>query len=151
MQEEKYGTRDMSYSAWHRRNSTQRFIGIENAQLLSMIDLDVMMFVEYDESSRWPVALIEVAQDVGQSYKTATVTKNLAIMAKIPSAVLLYRLSKDENPGAPGYKDIEMFRYKRIYPDEQYQWTECTPELWAKNLIEIRKAGAKTVDAFNLK
>ena len=51
MQEEKYGTRDRAYSAWHRRKSTRRFIGIEHAQLLAMIDLDASLYVEYDDGT----------------------------------------------------------------------------------------------------
>lgn len=68
-QEERYGARDMSYSAWHRRNSTRRFIGIEYAQLLAMIDVDVSLYVEYDDKTKMPLALIEIAIDVGQESK----------------------------------------------------------------------------------
>ena len=80
-QEERYGTRDGAYSAWHRRYSIRRFVGIENAQLLGMIDVDTILWVEYKDKERWPTVLIETAQDVGQPYKTATVTQNLAKMA----------------------------------------------------------------------
>ena len=52
MQEERYSTRDRAYSVWHRRFSTRRFIGIEAAQRLSMIDLDAALYVEYDDHSR---------------------------------------------------------------------------------------------------
>jgi hypothetical protein len=40
MQEERYNTRDRTYSAWHRRLSTRRFVGLERAQLLAMIDIE---------------------------------------------------------------------------------------------------------------
>ena len=88
-QEEKYGTRDRTYSAWHRRLSTQRFVGIEKAQLLAMIDLDAALYVEYDDGTKEPLALIETAQDVGQAYKPATVTLRLAKRADF---ALLYRI-----------------------------------------------------------
>lgn len=39
MQEEVYAIQDRSYSAWHRRHSTRRFVGIDRAQLLAMVDL----------------------------------------------------------------------------------------------------------------
>lgn len=55
MQEETYGTRDRAYSAWHRRMSTRRFIGIDRAQLLAMIDLDAALYVEYDNGSKEPL------------------------------------------------------------------------------------------------
>lgn len=45
MQEERYGNRDRTYSAWHRRLSTRRFVGLERAQLLAMIDLDAALYV----------------------------------------------------------------------------------------------------------
>ena len=52
--------------------------GIDSAQLLAMIDLDASLYVEYDDNSKEPLALIETAQDVGQAHKSATVTTNLA-------------------------------------------------------------------------
>src|SRR5688500_12286183 len=71
-QEERFGTRDRSYSAWHRRNSTRRFVGIERAQTLAMIDLDASLYVEYDDATKEPIALIETAIDCGQEFKPAT-------------------------------------------------------------------------------
>ena len=65
MQEEIFGTRDRAYSAWHTRGSTRRFIGIDSAQLLAMIDLDAALYVEYDNGTKEPLALIETALDVG--------------------------------------------------------------------------------------
>ena len=47
MQEERFGTRDLTYGLWHRARSTQRFIGIEGAQRLLMCDVDSAMWVEY--------------------------------------------------------------------------------------------------------
>ena len=52
MQEEIYGTRDRAYSAWHRRGSTRRYVGIDRAQLLAMIDLDAALYVEYDNGTK---------------------------------------------------------------------------------------------------
>lgn len=69
MQEERFNIRDLTYSAWHRRLSTRRFVGIEKAQSLAMIDLDGALYIEYDDGSKRPVALIETAIDVGQHTK----------------------------------------------------------------------------------
>lgn len=52
--EERYGVRDKAYSAWHRRGSVRRFVGIDQAQLLSMIDVDGAMYVEYDQQDKEP-------------------------------------------------------------------------------------------------
>src|SRR5258706_16477069 len=98
MQEERFGSRDRTYSAWHRRLSTRRFVGIERAQLLSMIDLDGALYVEFDGRTSEPLALIETAIDLGQSRKVASVTRRLAQRASVPAYVVLYRLSRASNP-----------------------------------------------------
>jgi len=51
MQDEKYGTRSLAYSAWHRHKSTGRYVGIEKAQTLAMIDVDHVIYVEYDNDT----------------------------------------------------------------------------------------------------
>ena len=146
-QEEKYGDRDLTYSAWHRRRSTGRFVGIESAQLLAMIDLDVMLFVEYDDDTKEPVALIEVAQDVGQKNKPSTVTRKLAKRADIPAYVTLYQTSEERpNPADPNLPDIEGFRVKRIWPQTEYKWRCLTPQEYAKSLLRMREWQGKRID-----
>lgn len=145
-QEERFGTRDRSYSAWHRRLSTRRFIGIENAQLLAMIDLDASLYVEYDDGTKEPLALIETARDIGQTYKTATVTCKLAERAKLPCYVLLYTLSKTKNPADMDWYDIEKFRVKRLWPNQERDWRVITPSDWAQALLKIRAWKAKHID-----
>ena len=49
-----------------------------------MIDLDASLYIEYDDGTKEPLALIETAQDIGQTYKNTTVTKKLAERAKLP-------------------------------------------------------------------
>ena len=139
MQEEKHGFRDKSYSAWHRRTSTSRFIGLNQAQLLAMIDLDASLYVEYDDGTKEPLALIETAMDVGQPYKTATVTMKLSQRADIPSFVLLYELSDSKNPSDNSCFDIKGFRYKTLYPIKDTQWKQVTPKEWAVTLLKIRE------------
>lgn len=149
-QEEIYGTRDRSYSAWHRRESTRRFIGIENAQLLAMIDLDASLYVEYDDGTKDPIALIETAQDVDQPYKTATVTANLSKLCTervLPAYVVLYKLSDEVNPADRNYNDIVSFRVKRLWPSPEKTWTTYTADEWAQKLLSLRTWSAKRVDA----
>lgn len=145
-QEERYGTRDRAYSAWHRRKSTGRFIGIENAQLLAMIDLDASLYVEYDDKSREPLALIETAKDVGQSNKVAQVTLNLARRADLPCYVVLYTVAGVPNPADTRWPDIERFRVKRLYPNPISKWICVSPAAWAKHLLELRKREAAKLD-----
>jgi hypothetical protein len=148
-QEETYGTRDRSYSVWHRRMSTQRFVGIEVAQTLAMIDLDGALFVEYDDGTKEPLALIETAMDVGQSFKSATVTRNLARRCNptLPAYVLLYKLSDDANPCAPEFKDICQFRYRRLWPEPVSTWKIVSPGDWALKLVSLRNWSAQRVNA----
>ena len=105
MQEERYRTRDLTYSAWHRRLSTRRFVGIERAQSLAMIDLDAALHVEYDDGTKALVALIETALDIGQRFKSATVTMRLAMLSVLPCYCVLYSYSKSPNPADPVWPD----------------------------------------------
>lgn len=145
-QEERHGERDGTYSAWHRRNSTRRFVGIEQAQLLGMIDLDASLWVEYDDGDKEPLALIETAEDIGQQYKTATVTTKLAERAHLPAWVLLYRKADGPNPADPRWPDIASFRAKRLCPNAESNWTTYTPDAWAKRLVAIRRKATDILD-----
>ena len=151
-QEERYGTRDEVYSAWHRRKSTQRFVGIEAAQLLAMIDLDASLYVEYDDETKMPVAFIETARDVGQDHKSATVTKNLAKFYSHPISayVLLYDVADYANPEVPHVNDIAGFRVKRLWPHPESEWTHLTPLAWAEKLLRVRGWGAKQIDELGI-
>ncbi len=135
---EKTGFRDQAYSAWHRVHSVRRFVGLEAAQTLSMIDLDAAMYVEYGDDNKEPLALIETAVDVGQKYKNATVTKNLARRAGLRAYTVLYKLSDKTNPADPKVQDIEQFRVRQIWPTET-DWKILTPEQWSRCIIKIRR------------
>jgi len=147
-QEERYGTRGRHYSAWHRRMSTQRFIGIENAQLLAMIDLDASLYVEYDDQTKEPLALIETARDVDQQYKSATVTCNLAkrTVPPVPCYIVLYKLANTYNPADRQWQDISGFRVRRLWPEPPTGWVCYSPEEWAKQLLLLRRYCAHKVD-----
>lgn len=146
-QEEIYNERRRDYSAWHRRGSTRRFVGIESAQLLAMIDLDASLYVEYDNGTKEPIALIETAQDVGQAYKTATVTAKLAQRARLPCFCVLYTLSAKPNPADSTWRDIESFRVMRLWPNPQSSWQVLTPDEWAKKLLSMRGWSTRKLDA----
>jgi len=146
MQEERYGTRDRTYSAWHRRLSTRRFVGIERAQSLAMIDLDAALYVEYDDGTKEPVALIEAAMDVGQRHKSATVTMKLAKLSGLPCYCVLYSCSNSPNPADPGWPDISSFRVKRLWPKPESTWRTIEPGEWAGALLKIRAWAAERVD-----
>ena len=149
-QEEVYNSRDRSYSAWHRRGSTRRFVGIEQAQTLAMIDLDASLYVEYDDGTKEPLALVETAIDRGQWMKPATVTKKLAQRCSTsvltPAYILLYKLSDEPNPADSAWQDIQSFRVRRIWPEPETSWEMLTPKQWADRLVELRRWTARRID-----
>ena len=96
---ERYGTRDLTFSQWHRSLPNH----------CTAIDVD---FLEYCQRCRAPLALIELARDVGQAFKPTTVLERLAERAGIRGYVVLYKL----DPAAPhGIGDC---RVGRIYPQK---------------------------------
>lgn len=147
MNEEQYGTRGLEYSAFHRRFSLQRYVGIEKAQLLSLIDLDAAVYIEYDDGTREPLAIFECARDVGQKYKAVGVIRKLAMRARLPAYCVLYRCGNDPNPADPRWKDIRALRVKRIWPRPEAQWRQLTPNEWAQALLQIRAWSTKRLDA----
>lgn len=146
MQKERYGTRDLSYSAWHRAASIRRYVGWERAQLLSMCDADCVLFLEYQVDTKEPLALIETAQDVGQSDKPATAITRLAQRAGIPAYVILYAHADSANPADRRWRDVRSFRIRRLWPRPESRWRVLTPKQWADGLLRIREWAAKRLD-----
>jgi hypothetical protein len=149
MQEERYGCRNHSYSAWHRRHSIERFVGGEDAHVLSMIDLDGALFVECDDGTKEPLALFEVAVDVGQSVKPATVIRKLAqrCRGEMPAYVVLYTLGQEANPADSSALDITKFRKRRVWPDPEKEWEVLSPKQYAEKLKEIREWAVHRLDS----
>jgi hypothetical protein len=145
-QEERTGRRPGEYSAWHRRGSLRRFIGLERAQLLSMCDLDAALWLEHDDLSKEPLALIETAMDVGQPYKSGTVLQRLARRASLPAYVCMYKVGDQPNPSDPTYRDIIALKVRRVWPRPESTWRELTPAAWALGLLQIRDWSAARLD-----
>jgi hypothetical protein len=146
MQNETYGTRDLSYSAWHRAASVRRFIGWERAQLLTMCDADAVLWLEYAPGSKEPLALIEAAIDVQQEHKPATAIAGLARKARIPAYVVLYDRAQNSNPADNRWRDVRGFRIKRLWPKPEAHWRHVTPAQWATALLRIRAWTAQRLD-----
>jgi len=138
MQEEMYGTRDLSFSAWHRRDSIKRFINYKDAEKLSMIDLDSGCWIEYENNFQEPIAIMEVAKDVGKD-KCARIVQRLAEKADIYGLRLLYKLSKEQNPIDKTVFDILQFKVKILYPKQDTDEKIFTPKQWAESLVKMRK------------
>lgn len=137
-QEERTGRRPGEYSAWHRRRSLSRFIGLERAQLLTMCDVDAALWLEHDDLSKEPLALIETAMDIGQPYKSGTVLQRLAKRASVPAYLCMYRVGDHANPADPTHRDIISLRIRRVWPRPEPTWRQVTPGEWAEGLLRVR-------------
>lgn len=143
-QEERFGTRDRTYSA------LGRFIGVDRAQLVAMCDIDAALWLEHDDLTKEPLALIETARDVGQPFKSGTVLMRLAKRARLPAYVCMYRVCDRKNPGDAACQDVASFRVRRVYPKPEIGWRELTPAQWANGLLKIRSwSAAKVTEAAN--
>ncbi|WP_028223213.1 hypothetical protein [Paraburkholderia oxyphila] len=136
MQEEQFLIRDRAYGVWHRPRSLSRFLGRRKAQSLTMADLDSVLFVEYGYDNKLPLALVEVARDIGQEKPTGII-RELARMANLPAFVSLYTPAPRANPASPAWHDIDGFRVN-VWPMPEAQWRSLTPAEWADALVEIR-------------
>lgn len=132
---ERSGKRELTYSAWHRPPSLKRFMSIVDAARCGMVDIDDC---EYEaDNGNTPRALIETAHDVGQTFKPAFVTGNLATLAGLPSYVVLFTPGDSVNPGARfGEPDITQFRV--AHWDRQSDWTTLSPQEYADFLLSLR-------------
>ena len=104
------------YSKWHRQ-----FDGI------AMIDIDS---VECCKICFQPLAFIELAKDVGQTFKAYTLTKKVAERFDVPGFVVLYK-TNDVNT-------IIQFRVKRIAPGVGMMHPAVKPNDWYKYLKELQ-------------
>ncbi|MCA8051312.1 MULTISPECIES: hypothetical protein [Burkholderia] len=137
MRTERYEIRDRAYGAWHRAPSISRFLSASHAESLTMVDLDSVLFAEYDNTGKIPLALVEVARDIGQE-KPAGVMQHLARLANVPAYVALYTPAPTTNPCNPNWDDIESFRVRRMWPRPEDGWRVLTPGQWARALVQIR-------------
>ncbi|KUZ59768.1 hypothetical protein WI38_22275 [Burkholderia ubonensis] len=137
MRLELYEVRDRAYGAWHRAPSIRRYLRADLAESLSMVDLDSVLFTEYDNTGKIPLALVEVARDIGQE-KPAGVMQQLARLADVPAYIALYTPAAAANPCNPNWSDIESFRVKRMWPRPEPGWRVLTPAQWARALVRIR-------------
>jgi hypothetical protein len=137
MRTERYETRDRAYGVWHRAPSIRRYLKSDQAESLTMADLDSVLFTEYDHGGKLPLALVEVARDVGQE-KPAPVMQRLAQLANVPAYVALYTPAASSNPADPNWSDIQSFRVKRLWPRPEATWRILSPTEWANALIQIR-------------
>lgn len=119
---EKYASRDLHYSQWHRQ-----FPG------LGFVDID---HVEMCKKCQRPLALIETAMDIGQDLrgKKAFVTAKLAKLAGIPAYRLLYKIEDD--------KVVKITWQQITFQEQDFAGAVFTgtPQEWAEELYDIHRA-----------
>lgn len=93
--QERYGTRDLAFSAWHRLIPRDDF---------TWIDID---HFAYCDKCKDPIYVAELALDVGQEFKPTTITKRIAVKLAIPGILILYTVEDEA---------ITSFRVKQIAP-----------------------------------
>lgn len=136
------GKRELTYSHWHRRASISRFLknGDRSAFWLSMIDIDAN---EYCNSCYRPIALIETARDVGQSWKNCGITRKTAELGGLLAYVVLYSADVPDlciscgNYRQP-WPDISGFRVLQVEPESGREFKEMTPQEYALFLVALR-------------
>lgn len=123
---ERWGTRDLTYSRWHRPESISRYIPAADALRLDMIDLDA---IEVCHDCRQPLMLLELARDIGQPYKATTILRELALRANAPAALCFYTVD--------GSHDIARFRIRSVQPPNPHEHI-VTPVQYARWLHSLR-------------
>lgn len=128
-QEERTGHRDLTYSRWHRQQSVKRYLGVERAAKLSMIDIDD---VEYCWACKEPLLIIETACANGVKCKTALVSEAVARRSQLPAAIVLYTVD-------PSGEDIASFHVRRLQPQADKDWEVMNPSQYAEWLWSFRE------------
>jgi len=138
--------RSEAYSAFHRAASINRFLqNPDLAHSLGMIDLDHTIWIEWQDKTFRPLALIETAEDTPRNRrKSVKVLKALALMAGIPAFLVLVTEADWPNPTDRSVNDVRRFAMRRIdKPQPQHGYMERTPEEYVLWLVQLRQHQAR--------
>lgn len=124
-EEERFGTRDLTYSRWHRSKSLSRYVGRQAAYECSTIDID---WCEYCRRCLKPLALIEMKQ--GPRPKDAKVMTALAEKANVPAYSMSYEVDD--------HGEIVLFHLRHLTPVDPRVFTFSAGE-WAMWLVGLRE------------
>lgn len=129
------GYRDLTYSHWHRTESTARFIGQSAAYELAMIDIDG---AELCRRCGDVLALVETARGTHQTEKRYRWTQQLANRLHVPAYCVLYDPCGEWDAARNAFPDVARFRARRIAPTVT-DWRWLTPAEWAAHLDRLRR------------
>ena len=124
-QRERTGSRDLTYSRWHRMENIKRFLPLRIAACLKVIDID---WCEACQHCSEPLALIET-QAGDRPPKPARISANLAQRAQIEAYSVSYVVEGD---------DIAWFRVHRLWPVELTE-RRLSPDEYAGFLWSLRE------------
>src|SRR5205823_1287211 len=124
---ERLGHRDLTYSRWHRPDSIGRFLPSDEARQLTYIDLDA---IEACDGCYEPLALLELARDIGQSHKATSIMARLAERAEIPAGLVFYAVDE--------LGEIVRFRVRAAWPRGEREHV-MTPAAYARWLQSLRR------------
>lgn len=136
---ERHGSRDLSFSRWHRQ-ALREFADNEAAgAACGMIDVDCL---EFCARCGMNLFLVEVARDVGQSRKATTQLERLAMSANLPAYCVLYTPTDDECPFDRRCRNptcrhgISRFRVRQVAPLIG-EWTDREPMEFAVFVLDF--------------
>src|SRR5690606_23866370 len=105
--EERTGTRDLTYSRWHRPKSIRRYLSVEQAAKLTVIDID---WCEACWRCAAPLALIETQRST-KGPKNARIMTELAKLAQLPAFSVGYHVGE-----VGGEEDCIAFYVTQLWP-----------------------------------
>lgn len=135
---ERWGSRDLTLSNWHRYMLSDD---------ITMIDLDA---IEYCRRCRMPLALVEAARDVGQAGKPTIVLERLAQAANVLAVCVLWTPSeqacvcRDSRRVIGCQHGIEAFRIRQVYPQPE-RFSPWTPAEFAAWLCVLHQSHERAV------
>ncbi len=144
---ERFGTRDMSLSKWHRQMLRQQAATAAEGEECGMIDID---WLEFCARCRTNLFLVEAARDIAKLRKVAHQTARLAVAANIPAYIVLYTPTDEDCPATHRCRrdgcshGISEFRVRQIAPDEG-DWRAESPIAFADFVLEIHRAHRSVV------
>ena len=136
-QEERTGRRDLTFNKWHRMKSIKRFIGEEDAKVLYAQDIDL---VEKNYSTGQPYIFHELAVYNPGCMMDKKDTKTLVFLSSVlkekgyDSEVWLTFYEKSQSG-----EDIKRLFTRRVFPDEEKEFSTMQPEEYAVYLNETVK------------
>lgn len=122
-EKERTGSRDLTYSRWHRTDSLKRFLDVREAFACKVIDID---WCEYCGICKAPLALVETKES--RTVFDANITSALARLAGVQAFTVSYWRDGD---------DIGGFLVRRLVP-EVGPIREMSPPQYAEFLYALR-------------